>query len=122
MKELDHIGLYVNDVLRYSKVFDANIHFLHIMEGRRAHLPAGKGDLAKLKQLIEGSDKHVFHILHGRDVLCLIEEYTQKNNVQLVFVVRHHHYFLDSLFHRDLSEKISLRSKIPILVMKEKSG
>jgi nucleotide-binding universal stress UspA family protein len=120
MKELDHIALYLNDVLRYSKVFDANIHFLHISMGKKT-ITEEKSDLEKLTHLIESSHKHVFHTLFGKDVMGLLEEYAEKSNLQLVFVVRHHHYFLDSLFHKDLSDKICLRSRIPVLVMKEKA-
>jgi nucleotide-binding universal stress UspA family protein len=121
MKELDHLARYVNDVLRYSKVFDAKVHFLHITQKKKVQLTEEKVDFNKLTQLIENSHEHVFQNLVGKDVLDLIEEYTAKNNVQLLFVVRHYHYFLDALFHMDLSDKISLRSRIPVLVMKEKT-
>ena len=120
MKKLDLAGLYLNDVLRYSKVFDANIHFINILQGKKSQPQDRKSDPEELTQLIKNSKKHILHNLQDRDVLDAIEDYTEKNDVQLLFVVRHHHYFLDSLFHRDLSDKICLRSKIPVLVMKEK--
>jgi nucleotide-binding universal stress UspA family protein len=121
MKNLDHIALYVNDVLRYSKVFDANVHFLNISQGKKTHPTEEGTPFEKLTQLIESSHKHVFSELIGKDIVRLIEEYTKNNSVQLVFVVRHHHYFLDSLFHKDLSDKICLRSRIPVLVMKART-
>ena len=122
MKKLDHLGLYLNDVLKYAKVFDANVHFLNISQDRKAKMPEGKSELEKLIHLIEGSQKHVFHNLTGHDLISSIEEYSRVNNVQMVFVIKHHHYFINSLFHKDISDKICLRSNIPVLVMKEKAN
>lgn len=121
MKQLNHLGRYLKDVIKYTKVFDAHIHFLHISHSQKNQLPGGRHDIENMIQTIESSHKHVFHNLIGRDIIGLIEEYTRKNNVQLVFVVRHHHYFFDSLFHKNLSDEICLRSSIPVLVMKEKT-
>jgi len=121
MKKLNHLGRYIKDVIRFTKVFDANIHFLHISHSKKDQLPGERPDISDMIQTIENSHKHVFHNLIGRDIIGLIEEYTKKNNVQLAFVVRHHHYFFDSLFHKNLSDEICLRSSVPVLVMKEKT-
>jgi nucleotide-binding universal stress UspA family protein len=119
MKKLDHLLFYLDKVLRYSKVFDANIHFINVFQGRKSPSHEKNKDLEELSKLIKSSHKHIFYSLNERDVLGAIDEYAQKHNVQLVFVVRHHHFFLESFFHKDLSDQICLRSKIPVMVMNE---
>ena len=120
MRELNHIVRYINTALKYAKVFDASVHFLHISQSKKDQLPGERNDINDMIQTIERSNKHVFKNLIGRDIIGMIKEYTEKNNVQLMFVVRHHHYFFESLFHKNLSDEICLKSSIPILVMKEK--
>ncbi len=120
MRELNHIVRYINTTIRYAKVFDASIHFLHIPQSKKDQLPGERKDINDTIQTIERSNKHAFKTLIGRDIISMIEEYTEKNNVQLMFVVRHHHYFFESLFHKNLSDEICLKSNIPVLVMKEK--
>ena len=120
MNELNHVVQYINTALKYAKVFDAGVHFLHVSQSQKDQLPGDRDDLHDMIQTIERSSKHVFKNLVDRDIIGIIEEYTEKNNVQLMFVVRHHHYFFESLFHKDLSDEICLKSNIPVLVMKEK--
>jgi hypothetical protein len=119
MRELKYISRYLKTVIRYAKVFDASVHFLHISHGKKDELLLKRNGIRDLIQTIESSNKHVFKNLHGRDIPDMIEEYTDKNHVKLLFVVRHHHYFFDSLFHKKLSDEICLKSSIPVLVMKE---
>lgn len=121
IKKLKHLGGYIKDVIRYTKVFDANVHFLHIAHSDKDQLPGERHDIENMIQTIESSHKHVFHNLIGRDILGMMEEYIEKNNVQLMLVVRHHHYFIDSLFRKNQSDEICLRSRIPVLVMREKT-
>jgi nucleotide-binding universal stress UspA family protein len=122
MNKLDLLGLYMDDVLRYAKVFDATVHFIDIVHGKKSHQPEErKNELKEISRLVGSSKKHIFLQLHDRDTMEAVEDYTQKNQVHLVFVVRHHHDFLGSLFHKDLSDQICLRSQIPVLVMKEKA-
>jgi nucleotide-binding universal stress UspA family protein len=121
MKKLDLVGLYLEDVLRYSKVFNANVHFINIVQGKKIPPVERKNELAEVKKLVESSHKHIFHRLPDRDIPEAIGVYAQENNVHLIFVVRHQHGFLESLFHKDLSDSICLRSKIPVMVMKEKA-
>ena len=120
MDELGHVVQHINTALKYAKVFDTSVHFLHVSQSKKDQLPGGRDDLNDMIQTIERSSKHVFKNLIGRDIIGMIEEYTEKNNVQLMFVVRHHHYFFESLFHKNLSDEICLKSNIPVLVMKEK--
>jgi hypothetical protein len=117
---LNHMDRYIGDVAKYAKVFDSSIHFLHISHGSVTRSQEESNNLKTIIRSIEGSKKHSISSLRGREAYKTIEKYSRGNKVQLLIVVRHHQYFFDSLFHRDLSNAICLRSRIPVLVMREK--
>jgi len=72
-------------------------------------------------QNIEKNPKHTFKSLNGKKILESLNQYVEESNADLLVVVKHQHYFLDSIFHESISNEISMNSKVPVLVMREKS-
>jgi nucleotide-binding universal stress UspA family protein len=48
-----------------------------------------------------------------------VNQYVDESKADLLAVVKHQHYFLDTLFHKSFSNEVSLNSKVPVLVMRE---
>ncbi len=122
LKKLNLYELYLNDVLKYAKVFNSRIHFLHISQKEKAFLPEDTDAYRTMMQIIESNKTHVFKSLYGKDIVDSIQQYIQKNEADLLVVVKHERFFLDTLFHNSLSEELSMKSKIPLLIMREKEA
>lgn len=119
LKELKNFSLYVSDMLRIAKHFGASIHFLHISTSGKIPVPDENEAYNNIMQIVQNNPNHVFRSLHGEDIIATVEEYVEKNKVQLLTVIKQHHNFPESLFHRSFSKLISLRSKVPVLIMRE---
>lgn len=120
LRKLNHYKQYLNDIITYSKAFNSNIHFLHISTTEKAENWEKSETYRVMMQVIENNKRHVFRSLYGKNVIDSVNQYVEKNKADLLIVVKHQHYFLDSIFHESISNKISFNSKVPVLVMREK--
>ncbi len=121
LKKLNFHELYLNDILKIASVFTSNIHFLHISNKEDAFLPEDIETYRSIMSIIKMHPNHSFHSLYGKDVINAINNYIQSNAIDLLVVVKHEHYFLDSVFHKSISEQLSLNSQIPVLLMRDKT-
>ena len=122
LKKLNDYRLYLNDVIRFANIFDSNIHFIHITKSDTAFMPEDSEAYRTMMKIIYNNSRHVFKSFHGTDIIDSVNEYAEQNNADLLVVVKHQHYFLDSILHRSVTDEISMRSKIPVLVMREKGS
>lgn len=120
LKKLNLHELYFNDLLKVAESFKSNIHFLHVSNKEDAFLPKDIEIYRTMMQIIKANSKHRFESMYGKDVTESINQYILANEVDLVVMVKHEHFFLDSLFHDSVSEKMVLSSKVPVLIMREK--
>lgn len=120
LKKLRHYQLYIHDVLNYAKIFDSNVHFLHIAAKAKTEAWENSHTYRLVKQAIEKNPRHLFLSLHGQDILESVNQYAQECEADLLVVVRHQHAFLESFFHESISKGLSLNSRVPVLVMREK--
>ncbi len=121
LKKLNYHQLYLNDVLKYAKIFDSNIHFIHISNrDEKTVMPEDVEAYRTMTQIIETNKRHVFKSFYGENLIESVKQYSESKKGDLLVVVKHQHYFLDTLFHRSFSDEISLKSTIPVLVMREK--
>ena len=121
LQKLNNYQQYLRDVVNYARMFDSNIHFIHISPKEKAEVWDGSGSYQLVMQTIEKNSRHAFKSLTGKKILESLNEYVEKCNADLLVVVKHQHYFLDSIFHESISNEISMSSKVPVLVMREKS-
>ena len=122
LKELNNYQLYINDIVMLAKIFNASIHFIHISPGDKTHIPADNEAYKSIMQIIQKNSKHIFRTLNGKDVSGMVLDYVGKNKAELLTVIKHHHFFLETLFHKSFSDEMSLKSKVPVLVMREITG
>jgi nucleotide-binding universal stress UspA family protein len=120
LKRLNKYPKYLNDVIHYAELFDSSIHFIHISSREKAEILDNSETYQLVMQAIEKNKRHTFTSLHGKDIIETVNQYVSECNADILVVVKHQHYFLDSIFHESLSKEISLYSKVPVLVMREK--
>jgi nucleotide-binding universal stress UspA family protein len=121
LQKLNNYQQYFHDVVSYARMFDSSIHFIHISPKEKAEVWDGSASYQLVMQNIEKNPKHTFKSLNGKKILESLNQYVEESNADLLVVVKHQHYFLDSIFHESISNEISMNSKVPVLVMREKS-
>jgi nucleotide-binding universal stress UspA family protein len=120
LKRLNKYPQYLNDVIHYAELFDSSIHFIHISSREKAEILDNSETYRLVMQAIEKNKRHTFTSLYGKDIIETVNRYVNECNADILVVVKHQHYFLDSIFQESLSKEISLYSKVPVLVMREK--
>lgn len=120
LKKLNNYQQYLNDVINYARAFDSSIHFIHISSRENREDWTDSDTYRMVMQAIEKNKRHTFTSLHGKKIIDSVNEYVESNNADILVVVKHQHYFMESLVHDSLSNEISMHSKVPVLVMREK--
>jgi len=120
LKKLNNYHQYLHDVINYASLFDSNIHFIHISSKENAEDWDNSDTYRLVMREIEKNKRHSFKSLYGKKILESVAQYVEECHGDLLVVVKHQHYFLESIFHESVSNEISLNSKVPVLVMREK--
>jgi nucleotide-binding universal stress UspA family protein len=64
--------------------------------------------------------KHTFYTEIANDILKGISQFVEKNNHSLLVVFSRKYSFIETIFHKSITDKLTCRSKLPIFVIKEK--
>tara|TARA_R110001583_G_scaffold33438_4_gene112934 strand:- start:27409 stop:28275 length:867 start_codon:yes stop_codon:yes gene_type:complete len=122
LKEHHLNKFYFNEILKYAKIFDAKIHFLHIDASGKEEKKQNNKVLKLINDIISRNSKHVYNSVNSRDINNAIINYTDANNIDLISVVKEDDRFWSVLFQKSISKKIVEVSKVPVLYMIEKTG
>ncbi len=119
-KKVNHFSQYLEDVVHFAQAFDSTIHFLHVSS--KEHVEVGEENEAyqMIKHTIEKNKRHILKQVSGKNVIESVNQYVGEINADLLVVIKQQHYFLETLFHHSISDDISLNSRIPVLMMREK--
>jgi len=120
LKKLFNYQLYLHDVINYARSFDANIHFIHVSSKDKEEEWDNSKPYRMVMEAIAKNERHSFKSLHGEKVTEAINQYVEECQGELVVVVKHQHQFLETILHESVSKEITLNSKVPVLVMREK--
>jgi nucleotide-binding universal stress UspA family protein len=120
LKQLSNFQQYLQDVTNYARSFDSKIHFIHISAKKKAEDWNNSNTYRMVMQTIEKNNRHIFKSLYGKRVIESVNQYVEECNADILVVVKHQHFFLESIFHESFSNEISLKSKVPVMVMREK--
>lgn len=120
LKKLFNCQMYFNDVLNYAGLLDSNIHFVHVSSKDKEAKWENSIPYRMVMEACSKTPRHTFTSIHGKKVSEAIGLYVEKCQADLVVVVKHQYHFLESLLHESVSKGISVNSKVPVLVMREK--
>jgi len=119
LRKVKKFGNYLDEVVHFARAFDANIHFIHVCPRERSEIREDSKELQMVMKVIENDRRHSFQQIFGKDVVKSVNQYVVDNKADLLAVVKHQHYFLDTLFHKSFSNEISFNSRVPVLIMRE---
>lgn len=100
----------------FSKLFNAQIHILNIDFHNRHFTPETKDEIDSLYQLFENI-QHEFHFIESENVQNAIDDFIDKNGMDMVIMIPKKHSFWEGLFRKSQTKEMMYHSHIPILAL-----
>jgi len=119
LKKLNYFKQYIDEIIQISRAFDSNVHFLNISLRDKDVFNEDSEEFQLIKRITDKNSRHVFRRVSGKDVVESVNQYVDELHADLLAVVKHQHFFLETLFHRSHTNEISFNSKVPVFVMRE---
>ena len=120
LKKLFNFQMYLKDVVNYALLFDASIHFIHVSSRDKEEEWGNSHPYRQVMEAISKNKRHTFKSVHGKKVGEAINHYVEDCQADLTVVVKQQHHLLESILQESVSKEISINSKVPVLVMREK--
>lgn len=116
----DNKGLNEADVIKplidIAKKFGSHVHLMNVLdEGKMTSVDEAVEGL-KLDHFLEEIE-HTFHFENSNDKAQAIENYLNTHNIDFLAVVPRKNNFFDAIFHRSVTRKLTLHTKVPMLAM-----
>jgi nucleotide-binding universal stress UspA family protein len=109
-------GQILLPMMDLARKFGAKIHLMNVLdEGKMTTVDEAVAGL-KLNNLLEGID-HDFHFENSNDKAGAIERFVETHNIDMLASIPRKSHFFDSIFHRSVTRRLALHSKVPLLVM-----
>ncbi|HET9429617.1 MAG TPA: universal stress protein, partial [Chitinophagaceae bacterium] len=106
-----------NVIKEVVKQFNATLHVLNVgFSGRQVDIEAGEYIL--LKTMLE-EVKPTYDFIQNSDVENGINEFAEKNNLDLVITIPKKHKLLDGIFKKSSTRKLVFHSHIPVMCVHE---
>ena len=119
LKKMNHFSQYLKEVILYATAFDSTIHFINISSRESTVNQEDSEVYQEIMKVTKKNPRYIYEHLIGKNVIESVNQYVENNNADLLVAIKHQHYFLETLFHKSITDEISLNSKVPVLVMRE---
>jgi len=114
-KEADEVLL--QQLIDFAGCFNVEIHFVHIFENKlNGYRVEDVNFEQNFKANAPGSTFHLVNI-ESVDILEGLTRYASENDIDLMVMATAHRSFLENLFHKSMTRKMAIKSKIPLLVL-----
>ncbi|HSZ86788.1 MAG TPA: universal stress protein [Puia sp.] len=107
-------------LLEIIKAYHSQLQILNIQKPDKKtgdNEPEGK---AKLDEIFKNIP-HELSIVEAESIMHGINEFTQKNNTQLLAMTMHKHNFFERAFGKNYTKEVAYETKIPLLVLHDNS-
>jgi nucleotide-binding universal stress UspA family protein len=108
----------VNYIRNIVQEFGAELYVLNVQTDRDEDKEEPEMESAYLDAIL-GDIHPVYFFLNKEDVVEGINEFAEKNNLDLVMIIPKKHRLIDSLFHKSRSKELVTHSHIPIVSIHE---
>jgi len=107
-----------NTLDSFISVFKSDLHILHVqIPGKSVE------DDSIAKQKLDDTFKqvkHEFTIIQAESIMHGINEFTVKNNTDLLVMTAHRHNFLERIFGKNYTREMVHETRIPLLILHDK--
>lgn len=105
---IDFIKAVINE-------FKPTVNILHVADAEEPELPL---ESAYLETMLGGS-KPSYHFLHQQEIAEGIEEFAEKNNLDLLIVIPKKHTLVEGLLHKSRSAELLRHAHVPVMSIHE---
>lgn len=100
------------------KEFEAKLHVLNADYKHRNFSPGTTEESALLHTMLEKVNPE-YHFIEHPDIEDGINEFAEKNNLDLIIVIPKKHRLLDSLFKPSTAKQMVFQSHLPVMCVHE---
>lgn len=115
--------LLIGTIGNFAKLFDARLHFVHILEGDSdGDLVAQQMHAVKVEQLLSrvgGVGRYKLAEMESESIVQGILRYARKNSIDLVTVSTRQRNFLEKIFHRSVTKRMLFSTNLPLMVIQQ---
>ncbi len=103
---------------KFTSTFNAELHVLNVDYHDKHFKPDTPEQSAMLHTLLEESNP-VYHFIEHRDIEDGINDFAEKNNLDLIITIPKKHKLLEGLFRTSSTKQLVFQSRIPVLCVHE---
>lgn len=105
-------------ILEFTKAFNAELHVLNV--NTAIQLPdEEKPEQSVLLQTMLEEVKPEYHFIQHHDIEDAINEFAEKNNLDLIISIPKKHKLLENLFQTSSSKQLVYQSSVPVMCVHE---
>jgi nucleotide-binding universal stress UspA family protein len=109
----------IGEIKTLVTLFKAKLHIIHVnAEGDGNYPPSLIREAAIAQEMFEKLNP-VYHFLNNVDIDNGLEEYAEKNNLDLLIVIPKKHGLIDKLFHKSHAKRLISNAHVPVLSVHE---
>ena len=102
----------------FAKEFNAELHVLNVDYKNRHFQPEAREESLLLHTMLEDA-KPEYHFIEHKDIEDGINDFAEKNNLDLVISIPKKHKLLDGLFKTSSTRQLVFQSHIPVMCLHE---
>ena len=112
-------SVHANEIKKLVKEFGAQLHVLHVNTDK---------DKMISDERIEGSEwlrdmleevKPEFHFMNKENIEDAVNEFAEKNNLDMLIIIPKKHGLLEGLFHKSHTKKMAMYTHVPVMSIHE---
>lgn len=107
----------VRQVSNFAQCFNASVHFVHVNHTEENNTPLISTIWDELYEKSNAAFPFEIHTVYGSDTIEQLQKYVAKNDISLMVFVSKHRTFWQNLIHNSVTEKMSLSSEVPMLIL-----
>ncbi len=105
-------------IKEFAKEFNAELHVLNVDYHNRHFRPEAREESLLLHTMLEDA-KPEYHFIEHKDIEDGINEFAEKNNLDLVISIPKKHKLLEGLFKTSSTKQLVFQSHIPVMCVHE---
>jgi nucleotide-binding universal stress UspA family protein len=108
----------VQSIMEFAKEFKAELHVLNVDYDNKHFKPDAREESQLLHTMLEDA-KPEYHFIEHKDIEDGINEFAEKNNLDLVISIPKKHKLLEGLFKTSSTKQLVFQSHIPVMCIHE---
>jgi nucleotide-binding universal stress UspA family protein len=108
----------VQSIKEFTKEFNAELHVLNVDYHNRHYKPEAREESLLLHSMLEDAHPE-YHFIEHKDIEDGINEFAEKNNLDLVISIPKKHKLLEALFRTSSTRQLVFQSHIPVMCVHE---